>query len=148
MAYKILVKYASRERPKKFFEGMDSLYNNLYDTENIGVLITCDTNDDSMFDRKVIDRINEYRNAHVIFGSSKSKIDAINRDMDILPEQFKDWDIIICFSDDQRMTFFGWDIVVRNAFEDGNLDKLIHRVASNTTEITSLYTTLYFVIMK
>lgn len=104
---------------------MDSIYNNLYNTEDIHVLVTADDDDDSMFDRNIITKIEGYRNAHVIFGRSKSKIDAVNRDMNILPDRMADWDIVVVMSDDMRFTFFGWDEIVRQQFSD-HLDSLIH----------------------
>lgn len=122
----VLVKYPSRGRPDRFFSGLNSIYNNLYDFENFGVLVTADIDDKSMCNDDVRDRIAAYKNAKVIYGTSKSKVDAINRDMDILPEQFKKWDILVVMSDDMKFTFFGWDEIIRNEFLDNNLDKLLH----------------------
>lgn len=126
MPHKILIKYPSRQRPERFFDGMESIYNNLYNTENFCVLVTADYDDTTMFNEETKNRILGYKNAHVIYGKSTSKVDAINRDMNILPEPMKDWDILVVMSDDMRFTFFGWDEIVRNEFSDNNFDKLIH----------------------
>ncbi len=122
----ILLKYPSRGRPQRFFEGMDSIYNNLYDRENFGVLVTADIDDKEMCNDSVRDRIKSYPNAHVIYGTSKSKVDAINRDMGILPKELNTWDILVVMSDDMRFTFFGWDEIIRNQFNERGLDTLLH----------------------
>lgn len=112
----ILVKYATRGRPERFFEGMETIYNLCSQPDYIRVLVTADIDDPTMFNDTVRDKILSYKNSHVIYGTSKNKIDAINRDLDILPEGFKDWDIVANFSDDQRWTVYGWDDYIRTDF--------------------------------
>lgn len=114
--FKILVKYTTRGRVDRFFEGMESIYNLCSQPEHMRVLITCDLDDKIMCNDEVKNRIEGYKHAHVIYGTSTGKINAINRDMDILPDDFKDWDIIANFSDDQRFTIFGWDDLIRTDF--------------------------------
>lgn len=116
--FRVLVKYATRGRSKRFFEGMESIYKYASLPDAIMVLITADTDDSEMNNDEVKERIAQYQNAHIIFGESKSKIDAINRDMDIMPDEWKDWDIIVNFSDDMRFTIFGWDDIIRTNFND------------------------------
>lgn len=119
--YLILVKYTTRGRPERFFDGMDSIYSNCVRPEYLRVLITCDTDDLSMNNQSVVDKISEYKNAHVIFGTSTGKINAINRDLDIMPDDFKGYDILANFSDDQRFTSYGWDESVRGDFSQLDL---------------------------
>lgn len=114
--FKILVKYATRGRPTRFFEGMDSIYDLCSQPDYIRVLITADIDDYSMNNSDIKERISKYDNAHIIFGYSTGKINAINRDFDIMPEEWKDWDIIANFSDDQRWTVYGWDDIIRTDF--------------------------------
>lgn len=114
--FKILVKYTTRGRVDRFFEGMETIYNLCSQPDYIRVIITADLDDEKMNNDDVKERISKYKNAHVIYGTSTGKINAINRDMDILPDDFKDWDIIANFSDDQRFTIFGWDDLIRTDF--------------------------------
>lgn len=110
--FKILFKYPSRGRVERFFAGMDSIYNNLNDRQNFHVLITADTDDPTMNNEEIRERIKKYPNAFIIYGESKSKIDAINRDFDVVGE-WKDFDILICMSDDMRFNTYGFDDMIR-----------------------------------
>ena len=115
---KILFKYPSRGRKKQFLEGMDSIVRNLRDKKNYQILVSADVDDPEMRG------INEaYPNSIIFYGESKSKIEAINRDI-VFAEP--DWDIIICMSDDMRFIFYGFDDLIRQEFEDGDFDKLVH----------------------
>jgi hypothetical protein len=111
--FKILVKYATRGRPSRFFEGMETIYNLCSQPDYIRVLITADEDDLEMNNDEVKEKIAKYKHAHVIYGTSTGKINAINRDFDIMPEEWKDWEIICNFSDDQRWIVFGWDDRIR-----------------------------------
>lgn len=108
--FKILFKYPSRGRPEKFFRGLDSIYNNLADKENFHVSCTLDLDDESMVNAEVgIRLMMNYKNVSVAWGRSKSKIHAINRSMPDLT----DYKIIICMSDDQIFTLYGFDDLIR-----------------------------------
>lgn len=130
---KILFKYPSRGRPDRFFDGMDSIYNNLNDKENFGVLATFDIDDkEGMANKEVFNRLHDrYKNFTWVYGVSNSKIHAINRDMDNLAHIFpfmQDFDILINASDDMRFNIYGFDDMVRvdamNWFP--NMDGLLH----------------------
>lgn len=116
MNLKILFKYPSRGRRDRFIEGMNSILNNINNTEDFQILVSADMDDPDM--NYEID----YPNTKVVYGSSLSKIHAVNRDI----EQADDWDIIVVMSDDMRFAFKGFDNIIRGQFQDGNLDKLIH----------------------
>lgn len=111
--FKVLVKYTSRGRKERFFEGMETIYNLCSQPDHIRVLVTADIDDPAMYNDEVRDRIAAYKNTHLIFGVSESKIHAINRDFDLLPDEWKDWQILVNFSDDMRFTIFGWDDLIR-----------------------------------
>jgi len=130
--YLILVKYTTRGRPERFFDGMYSIYNNCARPEHLRVLITCDTDDLTMNNPDVIKRISEYQNAHVIFGTSTGKINAINRDLDIMPGDFKDFDILANFSDDQRFNLYGWDVCIRADFSQLDLSYYVAYLDQDT----------------
>lgn len=114
---KILYKYPTRSRPKKFF---DSLYNfyAIAQHQNFKMIISLDEDDVSMSSERWFmqpdDRVD------VIWGFSKGKVDAINRDMD----KYNDWDILVLLSDD--MVLRPWfDMEILKAFEDG-FSGLVH----------------------
>lgn len=117
---RILFKYPSRGRPSRFFDGLDSIYNNIADKNNFHVACTLDVDDLAMNNEEIGNRIRAYGNISIQWGLSENKVHAINRDM---PEY--DWDILILMSDDMRVTFYGFDEAVRNCFSDG-LDWHIH----------------------
>lgn len=119
---KILFKYATRSRPENFKRGLDSIIDNC-ESKNYKILISQDYDDETIFDSDSM--ANKYRadieNIVYCFGESKSKIDAINRDVN---ECNYDWDVLINFSDDMVFTQKGFDNVIRESFD--NLDQYIH----------------------
>ena len=129
--YKILFKYASRSRNTKFFTGLDNILKNLFDLENFCILISLDIDDYSMNNKETINRLLEYVNKYpekiiIKFGSSKNKIDAINRDVNEIKEKFN-FDILVNFSDDMEFIEHSFDDIIRGKFfmfypdTDGNI---------------------------
>ena len=106
----ILYKFATRSRPHRFKEALESITNNA-DGLNYKVLVTIDDDDEEM---RVVSK--EYSNDSIIFisGKSESKIHAINRDMEV-GIKLK-WDILVNFSDDMLITSSNFESVVREAF--------------------------------
>jgi hypothetical protein len=131
---KILVKFPSRERPERFFKSMDALYNNCSQPELMLVLITCDLDDRSMCNPEVVERISKYKNAIVNYGNSQSKIHAINKDFDLIPDEWKDWGIVVNLADDMIMNIYGWDGLIRAdmATVSPDLDLLLHYLDTDT----------------
>lgn len=112
----ILYKFPSRERPEKFREALNSILNNSNQPELIKFIISLDSNDPTLsLYHKVIDevlatsKVMEYR---VYEGESKSKIHAVNRDL----ENAKGFNVIVCMSDDMRFIEKGFDDVLRSDF--------------------------------
>lgn len=105
---KILFKYPSRNRPQRFFQSLDSLYNNLDDPDNFLISCTLDEDDLTMANDIVVERIKQYKNTQIEWGLSKSKVDAVNRSM---PNY--DWDICIVHSDDMVFNIYGFDTMIR-----------------------------------
>jgi hypothetical protein len=128
---KLLIKYPSRSRPERFFDGLDSIYRNISDMDNFRVACTLDVDDESMHNAEVIDKIGKYRNVSIQWGTSESKVHAINRD---LPDY---GDIIVVYSDDMRTDFYGFDEIIRNAFKEHfpDLDGMIHLPDQDTKAI-------------
>ena len=104
----ILFKYPSRGRPERFFKSLDSIVNNIKDTENYHVAVTLDLDDDTMTNPDVVDRIESYPNVSIQWGKSVSKISAVNRSM---PDM--DWQILVNMSDDMLFVLFGFDECIR-----------------------------------
>lgn len=141
---KILIKYATRSRRSNFLRGIDSIRYNLADKENCHVLITVDDDDDKMHPLPVLHGINY----SYVTGTSESKIHAINRGMDQVPENFKDWDILVCMSDDMVFNVRGFDEEIRKKFYDGladpyyvlpkKLDRFLHLPDGNRTDLCTM----------
>jgi len=107
---KILIKFPTRGRIFKFFSVLKMYYTMCDDLDNIKFLITLDTDDKVMNHPSVIEMFKEYKNLSYVYGESKSKTDAINRDM----ETENDWDIILLASDDMIPKIKGYDTIIRN----------------------------------
>lgn len=113
----ILVKYASRGRPERFLNGLENIYATCSQSEKLRVLVTADIDDPTMCNEEMKNKIESFPNCKVIYGTSKNKIDAINRDLNILPADFEDWDILVNFSDDMRWIMPSWDEYIRTDFK-------------------------------
>lgn len=119
---KILYKFATRSRPHKVFKCLDNIQR-LSTHDNYEIAVTADYDDPSMFTPDVRDYIESYKNVKIYYGESKSKVDAINRDMNL----FTDWDILINMSDDMEFIYHGFDSQIVKDFERyRNLDILMH----------------------
>jgi hypothetical protein len=129
--YKILFKYASRSRNQKFFSGLENIIQNLGDLNNFCILVSLDVDDTTMNNPDTIKKLTEYIHKYpqkiiVKYGHSKSKIDAINRDVNEVKEKF-DFDILVNFSDDMEFIKHSFDEIIRDKFyvhyqgTDGNI---------------------------
>ena len=105
--YKILFKYPSRQRRERFLQGLDSILENIHDQENYQVLVTADLDDPAM--RDLPQYVVDHPKVRVQYGTSNSKIHAVNRDMEFAD----DWDIVVVMSDDMVITFDGFDEVFK-----------------------------------
>lgn len=114
---KILFKFATRSQPDKFFAGLHNIIDNLSNRINYEILVSADKNDKTMYNRSTLNLIAVFEknyNVKVVWGKSKNKIDAINRDIELV----KDWDILVNFSDDMEFQKEGFDNVIRNKFNN------------------------------
>lgn len=122
---KILIKFASRSRPYKFFNCIKNI-NDHQVSNNLTILCSLDEDDQSMNTPEIKDWFARYRKNGIIscYGKSKNKIDAINRDMHQAPE----WDILINFSDDMLFVKKGFDQVIMNDMVSNfpDLDGVLH----------------------
>lgn len=108
----ILFKYTSRSRPDQFYRGLISILNKC-SSQNYLILCSFDNNDPTL--PTYLDYINDLSNDRitVCLGESKSKIDAINRDLNSYE---KSWDIIVNMSDDMVFTKNGFDLIIKSDF--------------------------------
>lgn len=80
--------------------------------------ITIDEDDKSMNNQDVINEITSYINTEVTIGNSFSKIDAINRDINVN----SDWDIILLASDDMIPQVKGFDKIINTLMKSNYPD--------------------------
>lgn len=106
---RILIKYATRQRPEMFLDALRNIRSTIGDVQYY-VLVSTDYTDGSMDDkmydeaRRIIPNIALYR------GNNQSKVEAINADMDKAPE----WDLLINMSDDMMFCEKNWGIEMIN----------------------------------
>lgn len=134
---RLLFKFPCRGRETLFFQSLDSLNDNIRDRNNYHISLTIDEDDNILNTPEVIEKIRQYPNTSIEWGLSKSKIDAVNRNM---PEY--DWDVCIVWSNDMIATMFGFDDImrgymydIRNMYDD---DFLIHFPEIDTREVLNV----------
>ena len=113
----ILYNFASRERPEKFFKCLDNIQDM---SESKEYFVVAKLDEDDPFAEQYKQRIDEYPELTVRWGSSLNKVHAINRGLSGL----LDYDILMNHSDDMYFIKYGFDSEVRDAFEDW--DGLVH----------------------
>jgi len=117
MKEKILFKFCSRSRPEKFLAGINNIMGMVADKENYKILVSADTDDETMCCPKIYNAMMPHivsGKVILVFGISKSKVDAINRDFDKVADY--DYKIICNFSDDMEFVVKGFDDKIRNHF--------------------------------
>lgn len=107
---KLLIKFPTKNRKFKFLNVFNKYQQFCDDIENTKFLITLDNDDSDMNSPDVIEILKTFKNTEFIFGDSKSKVDAINRDMEL----HNDWDIVLLASDDMTPIVKGYDNIIRN----------------------------------
>jgi hypothetical protein len=127
----IVFKYATRSRPILFDRGIDSIVSNL-NNQDYFILVSCDENDITMLNHHFKYQGNP--KIKFVYGISKNKIDAINRDFEHLP---KEWDILVNMSDDMVFTQRGFDDVLRNDFS-GDYDLCLHYPDGYRTDLITM----------
>jgi hypothetical protein len=105
---KLLIKFPTRGRKEKFFQVLDLYVNYLEDIDNYKVIVSCDNDDLSMNNDEVINKLNTYKNLEYYFSDNKSKIEAINANL-----ENQEFDILLLASDDMIPQFEGYDMIIR-----------------------------------
>jgi hypothetical protein len=111
---KLLIKFPTRNRKNKFFKVLRHYQNLCEDLDNTYFLITLDNDDESMNPSNVEGIFNTFKNVKVIYGTSNSKIHAVNRDIELV----NDWDIVLLASDDMTPKVKGYDNIIRNKMKE------------------------------
>jgi len=120
---KLLYKFASRSRPRKFFEVLDNIHS-LARHDDFIILCSFD-NDDICYNNKDFKlKLQDYPKVVYNFSDNKTKIQAINADVN----EIVDFDILINVSDDQKFIMEGFDLEIIKSFEKyfPNLDGALH----------------------
>lgn len=133
---KLLIKFPTRQRPKKFLETLDLYIANIND-DNYEIIISADIDDESMNNYVMREAVSKYKNCSIYYGNNTSKIEAVNADMNIC----NDWDILLLTSDDMIPMCYGFDDVIRNEmkarypecngalwFNDGKVDVRLNTI--------------------
>lgn len=104
---KLLIKFPTRERPKKFFEVLDLYYAYIRDL-NFEFIVSCDINDTTMNNNAVKEKLNAYPNLKYYFENNTSKVEAINNNIDNV-----EFDILLLASDDMIPAVPGYDKIIK-----------------------------------
>lgn len=111
---KILVKFPTRGRKNKFFNVLKKYHQYCNNINNLMFQITLDNDDIEMNNPDTIEILKTFQNTTFVFGESKSKIDAVNRDIDTNG----DWGIILLASDDMIPNIKGYDEIIINKMKE------------------------------
>lgn len=113
---KILIKYATRQRPEWFKRAIANIHNTISDHENFFILVSIDEDDATMMNPEMIRFMDQHEKLNWMAGKSESKVHAINRDMQMVDDI--EWDVLVVMSDDMHFTEFGWDNKIRQRMKD------------------------------
>lgn len=111
---KLLIKFPTKSRTNKFLNTLKKYQILLSKKIDVKFLITMDIDDNEMNCDLVKEVLNQYDNVIYYYGNSKSKIDAVNRDMD----KVSDWDIVLLASDDMIPKVQNYDEIISNKMKE------------------------------
>ncbi len=112
---KILVKFPTRQRPDKFLKVLDEYIQTSVVPYKIFYVIIADKDDDTMNNKTVQNRIAARENVLIVYGDSKTKIEAVNA---YIPPLDFQWDILLLASDDMIPIVDGWDNVIGEKMDE------------------------------
>jgi hypothetical protein len=105
---KLLIKFPTRNRPNKFLKTLVR-YVDYLDDKTTKIVVTCDNDDITMKDDYIKEVVLNYGNVELLSGNHKSKIEAVNADLD----KFY-FDIVLLASDDMIPMVKGYDTIIKN----------------------------------
>lgn len=106
---KLLVKFPTKGRRKKFFEVLRLYHSMLAEPENTQFLVTLDEDDPDMAGHGVARKLRGFPRTLWAYGKSADKMCAVNRDMGMAPV----WDILLLAADDMIPVVDGYDGIIR-----------------------------------
>ncbi len=110
--FDLLVKFPTRGRPDKFRNQFDRYYDMLSGQLKVKFIVSMDADDASMNNEEIkwwLSPASKGRqNIHFYYGNSKTKVQAINADM----EHHNDWKILLVGSDDMTPQVYEYDKVI------------------------------------
>ena len=104
---KLLIKFPTRGRPDVFKKTFSIYYNMLSGKYDYEFIVTMDEDDRTMNNAKMIEFLDQKKNITYCFGNSKSKIEAINANMEGV-----DFDVLLLASDDMVPLVKDYDDVI------------------------------------
>ncbi len=109
---RLVIKFPTRNRPNKFLKTLVR-YVDYLDDKTTKIIVTCDNDDILMKDDYIKEFVLNYDNVELLFGNHKSKIEAVNADLD----KFY-FDIVLLASDDMIPTVKGYDTIIKNKMRE------------------------------
>lgn len=122
---RLVIKYPTRGRPKLFCETLKKWRTMLSGRHHVHFLVSIDEDDTLMNSPIMHSFMGRQRNLRWYAGHSKTKIQAVNADLDKLPP---DYDILVLASDDMIPVVKGYDDVIATHMKRcfPNLDGCLH----------------------
>jgi len=115
---KLLIKFPTRNRRNKFLNVLKIYHNFLSKNVDVKFLITMDEDDLEMNNDLVREVLSQYKNLIYFYGNSKTKIEAINADI----EKVTEWDILLLASDDMIPKSKNYDEIIVNKMKENFSD--------------------------
>ncbi len=111
---KLLIKFPTRGRKNKFFNTLKKYESFLSKKIDYHFLVSMDIDDIEMNSDEVRSILDTFKNLSYFYGESKSKIEAVNRDI----EKYYDWNIILLASDDMIPVEKNFDEIIVSEMKD------------------------------
>lgn len=106
----IIIKFPTRNRPDKFKEIFELYQSYLSKKHNVKFIVSMDSDDIKMNNDDIRNFLKKYENTEFYYGNSKSKVEAINADLNNL----NNFDILILASDDMIPRQKYYDEIISN----------------------------------
>ena len=120
---KFLFKYPSFGRPEWFKQTLEKYYSMLSGKNEYQFVISLNTDDNTMNNKEMREFMDSKSNLKYYYDNHKSKIEAINADMDGL-----DFDLLFLISDDMIPVVPGFDVIISKKMIEHfpNIDGALH----------------------
>jgi len=107
---KIICKYPTRNRPQQFLSTLKGWIDGAKNPDDISFLVSFDLDDPTMNHEITSQAAKLHPKMIFAAGDSKTKIDAVNSDMNIV-ESYA-WQVVLVVSDDMLCRRYGWDEII------------------------------------